>query len=172
MEWLIAFAFIALAWLALRAGLALARLRVRYEQQRREAADEFFEVSEGLLTEENLPETMIQTIEELNATINRPHTPYFLFRAMSDRRKGKLSDQEIVKTSEDFWADIAKDPKLRDTTNTLFGTWFTAVTAMSITVGPLARSLATQKSIPPAARTASSRIRETNHKHDNMAHAV
>ncbi len=163
MGWLIAFAFIALAWLALRAGLALVRLRVRYQIQRREAADEFYAISEELLNEGNLPKTVIQTIEELNATINQPNAPYFLFKAMSERRQGRPVDQEVVRASDDFWADIDKDPKLHDAASTLFGTWFTAVTAMSVFIGPLARSLATQKSIPRAAHRTSLRISKINH---------
>jgi hypothetical protein len=146
------------AWLAIRIGLAIARFYERRFQERRAAADEFYELANRILDHPKTSPRDLDLIDDMNEVINYPHAALSLGKALQRMQRNRVYSSP----------PYHPDPEVGQLMLLAYDRYIAAITSRSPYIGSVVRVLRAQQAMQPTVEAAAKRSPRHNGK---LAHA-
>jgi hypothetical protein len=147
------------SWLITRAALGAARIYQRSYEERRIAADEFYEIADRIIDHPEAEPDDIRTVGNMNDVINQPHAAMALGMVLYRRRYVKRNGK----------ARSTPSPEVGELLLLAYDKWFAAITARSPYFGSFARLMRAQQEMRPTVREAAKKVQSERTR--RLAHA-
>jgi hypothetical protein len=134
-------------------GLTIARIYQRSYAVRRIAADEFYEIANQIIDHDDASCDDLDTISQMNSTINQAHTAMalglVLYRSQKRGIKRGRAHREIP------------SPEVGELILLAYDRWFAAVTSRSPYFGAWARIMRSREELRPTVQAAANKVQHS-----------
>lgn len=135
-HYIFAFMILVIFLASLRLLLSYLRFRASMTIEYGEAVKEFFDAAKPLMSDEDVPSEVRQMIKLLSDAIDDKRAARIMFRVIGQPNDLSKPMPETAKVAHEFFATR---PELEEKFDTLFASWFVAITALDPVFGPAIR---------------------------------